>query len=262
MVDGGSVFGQIPRAEWEQCVKPDRKNRIRLALNSLLIRTPSMNILVDTGAGSKRADKFKELYGLNGNKLVKGLKSLGLTARDIQAVVLSNLHFAHGGGCTKLDRTGTAVPTFPKAKYLVQKACWEEANAPNERYKDSFYSDDFLPLEERGLLELMDGDAEVIPGVSVKVTNGPAHGHQIILVERGSEKVAYVSDLIPTPYHVSLPYIAASDENPNETLAQKRRLLQMAAEGGWLLVFGHGNEHRAGYVQQRNGKPKLVPIER
>ena len=261
LLDGGSVFGQIPKAQWEAQVKPDRRNRIRLSLNCLLIQAPGTNILVDTGAGSKRPEHLKEAYGLNGNKLQKGLRTVGLTARDIDLVILTHLQFDHGGGCTKLDRSGSAVPTFPKAKYLVQRDCWEEATCPNERYSDSFYEDDFMPLEEKGMVSFLDGDEEVIPGVTVKVADGPARGHQIVLVERGSEKIAYVGDLIPTPYHLPLKYIQASDETPNSTLDQKRDLLRMASDGGWLIVFGHGYEHRAGYVQQRNGKPLLRPVD-
>lgn len=261
LLDGGSVFGQIPKAQWELQIKPDRRNRVRLGLNTLLIQAPNVNILVDTGAGSKRTDRLKELYGLNGNKLMKGLRGLGLTARDIDIVILTNLHFDHGGGATKLDRSGSAVPTFPKAKYMVQEACWKEANSPNERYRGFYYNDDFLPLEEKGMLTLLDGDSEVIPGVTVKVANGPSQGHQIVLVERGSEKIAYVGDLIPTPYHLPLPSIAALDESPNRTLSQKRNLIRMAVEGGWLIVFGHGHENRAGYVQQRNGKAQLLPVD-
>jgi glyoxylase-like metal-dependent hydrolase (beta-lactamase superfamily II) len=260
MLDGGSVFGQVPKAQWEIQVKPDRRNRIRMGLNCLLIQAPGANILVDTGAGSKRVDRLKEICGLNGNKLQKALRNVGLTARDIDYVILTNLQFDHGGGCTKLDRSGSAVPAFPKAQYLVQRACWEEAQSPNERFADSFYEDDFMPLEEKGLLTLLDGDYEVIPGVGVRVTDGPSTGHQIVLVERGSEKIAYVSDLIPTPYHLPLKYIQASDQCPNETLYQKRDMLRMAVDGGWLIVFGHGYEHQAGYIQQRNGSTQLVPV--
>ena len=261
LLDGGCVFGQVPKAQWELYTKPDRRNRIRLALNCLLIQTPNANILVDTGAGSKRPEKLKETHGLNGNKLLKGLRALGLTARDIDIVVLTHLQFDHGGGCTKLDRSGGAVPTFPKAQYMVQRSCWDQAVNPSERYVGSFYEDDFLPLEEKGLLTFLDGDCEIIPGVTVKVNDGPSAGHQIVLIERGSEKIAYVSDLIPTPYHLPLPHIPALDEHPNNTLAQKRELLNMAIDGGWLVIFGHGYEHRAGYVQQRNGHAQLQPVE-
>ena len=257
LLDGGAVFGQVPKAYWELQMKPDRKNRVRMGLNCLLIQTPTANILVDTGAGAKRPDRLRDAYGLNGNKLLNGLKKHGLTARDIDKVVLTHLHFDHVGGCTKLDRSGTAVPTFPKAEYLVQGASWEEANNPNERGEHSFYSSDFLPLKETGVLTLLDGDTELVPGVSVKVTHGHSDGHQVVLVEAGSERIAYMGDLIPTPYHLPLPNIAALDQSPNDTLSQKRDLLDMAIDGGWLLIFGHANEHRAGYLEQRNGKSQF-----
>ena len=260
LLDGGSVFGQVPKSTWEQHVKPDRRNRVRLALNCLLIRTPENNILVDTGAGSKRADKFKDLYSLNGNKLLKGLREVGLTARDIDTVILSHLSFEHAGGCTKLDRSGNAVPSFPKARYLVQRACWEEAMTPNERFAPYIYEDDFMPLEEKGVLDLIDDDHEVIPGITVKSTNGPSTGHQIVLIQRGGERVVYASDLIPTPYHLPLPYIPAIDQHPNETLVQKRELLDMIMGGGWVVAFGHGNDHSAGYVEERHGRPQLLPV--
>lgn len=260
LLDGGSVFGQVPKSTWEQHVKPDRRNRVRLALNCLLIRTPEHNILVDTGAGSKRAEKLKDLYSLNGNKLLKGLREVGLTARDIDMVILSHLTFEHAGGCTKLDRSGNAVPTFPKARYLVQQTCWEEANSPNERVAPHIYTDDFLPLYDKGVVDLIDAEHEVIPGITVKATSGPSTGHQIVMIQRGGERVVYASDLIPTPYHLPLPYIPAIDEHPNETLVQKRELLEMIMGGGWVVAFGHGNDHRAGYVEERHGRPQLLPV--
>ncbi len=261
LLDGGAMFGPVPKAAWEVNMKPDRKNRIRLGLNCLLIQTAAKTILVDTGAGSKRTDKFRDLYGLNGNKLLRDLRKLNLTARDIDVVVLSHLHYDHSGGCTKLDRAGNAVPTFPKAEYLVQRTCWEEANEPNERDKGTYYEDDFLPLEEAGVLKLLDGDAEIAPGVNVKTTNGHSAGHQIVFVEAGSERIAYVADLMPTPFHVPLTCIGAFDQSPNDTLAEKREMIQTAIEGGWLLVFGHAFSQRAGYIEQRNGKHQLLPVE-
>ena len=173
LMDGGCLFGQVPKTEWELQIKPDRRNRIRLALNCLLIQTPELNILVDTGVGSKRQDKMKELIRLNGNKLLKGLKALGVTARDIDAVILSNLHFDHSGGCTKSTAQARRCPPSPKAKYLVQESSWNEANSPNERYRDIFYEDDFLPLAERDMIDFVDDEYEVIPGLKVKVTMDP-----------------------------------------------------------------------------------------
>jgi glyoxylase-like metal-dependent hydrolase (beta-lactamase superfamily II) len=261
LLDGGAVFGQVPKPLWEQQIKPDRRNRIRLGLNCLLIQTPTKVILVDTGVGTKRADKYRDMYGLHGNKLLKGLKRLGLTARDIDIVVLSHLHFDHGGGCTKLDRSGNSVPAFPRAEFMVQRACWEEAVEPNEREKDLYNLDDFMPLEDSGVLTLLDGDTEIAPGITTKVTNGHSQGHQIVLVEVGSERIAYVADLIPTAHHLPLTSIAAFDHSPNDTMDQKKECLDMVINGGWLLVFGHAFEQRAGYMEQRNGKAHLLPVE-
>ena len=257
LLDGGALFGQVPKALWELQMRPDRKNRVRLGLNCLLIRTPTQNILIDTGAGSKRADKLKDDYGLNGNKLIKQLKKLDLSARDIDTVVLTHLHFDAAGGCTKPDRSGRAIPTFPKAKYLVQKAALDEANDPNERCQRSFHSDDFAPLQEAGVLTLLEGDSEIAPGVRTKVTNGHSDGHQIVLIDAGAERIAFLGELIPTPYHLPLASIAAFDQAPNDALLQKRDLIDMAIREGWLLVFGRAFEHRAGYVGQRNGKSQF-----
>ena len=261
MVDGGYAFGQVPRTEWETQIKPDRRNRVRFAMNSMVIQTPTVNILVDTGVGNKRTDELKESHHINGNKLIRNLKEFDLNARDIDIVVLPHLHFDHSGGCTKLTRTGAAVPIFPRARHLVQKDCWSEAISPNERYEDVFHSEDFLPLQEKGLIELVDGDTEIVPGVTLKVADGPSKGHQVVMVNMGSERIVFAGDLIPTAYHLQANFIAAADEFPNETLVQKKELLDMAMKEGWIIVFGHGQENRSGYVEEWNGRPHLLPKE-
>ena len=261
MVDGGYAFGQVPRTEWETQIKPDRRNRVRFAMNSMVIQTPTVNILVDTGVGNKRTDELKESHHINGNKLIRNLKEFDLNARDIDIVVLTHLHFDHSGGCTKLNRTGAAVPIFPRARHLVQKDCWSEAISPNERYEDVFHSEDFFPLQEKGLIELVDGDTEIVPGVTLKVADGPSKGHQMVMVNMGSERIVFAGDLIPTAYHLQANFIAAADEFPNETLVQKKELLDMAMKEGWIIVFGHGQENRSGYVEEWNGRPHLLPKE-
>ena len=261
MVDGGYAFGQVPKTEWETQIKPDRRNRVRFAMNSMVIKTPDTNILVDTGAGNKRTDQLKESHHINGNKLTRSLKEVGLNARDIDIVVLTHLHFDHSGGCTKLNRSGDAVPIYPKARHIIQEKCWIEAVSPNERFQTIFHKDDFMPLEEKGLIELVDGDSEIAPGVTLKVADGPSKGHQMVLVDMGSERVVFASDLIPTSHHLQANFIAAADEFPNETLVQKKELIDMAMKEGWIIVFGHGQEHRSGYVEEWNGKPYLLPKE-
>ncbi len=260
LIDGGSMFGQVPKSEWELYCKPDRKNRVRLGLNCLLIRNSAGNILINTGAGSKRLERLKESHGLQGNKLIKGLKALGVSARDIDTVVLTDLQYDSTGGSTKLERSGRAIPAFPKATYVVQKAAWDEAMSPDERNRKLYSEEDFLPLEEAGVLNLVEGDTELAPGVSTKVTNGYSNGHQIILVEAGSERIAFLSHLIPTPFHIALSTISAFDKDPGEVIDRKREVIGMALNGGWLMIFGLAQEQSGAYVQQRNGKSQLLPV--
>ena len=259
-IDGGSIFGQVPKSEWELYMKPDRKNRVRVGLNCLLIRSPAGNILVNTGGGNKQAEKLKDSHGLQGNKLLKGLKKLGITARDIDTVVLTDLQFDVAGGCTKLDRSGKAIPAFPKANYVVQKAAWDEANSPDERSRRLYYKDDFLPLEEAGVLTFADGDIELCPGVTTKMTNGYSDGHQIVLVEAGSERMAFLAHLVPTPFHIALSTMTAFDKDPGEVLNQKREIIRMALNSGWMMIFGLAQEQGGAYVEERNGKSQLLPV--
>ncbi|MCH7605259.1 MBL fold metallo-hydrolase [Patescibacteria group bacterium] len=261
LIDGGTIFGAISRSQWELHIKPDRGNRIRLALNCMLVQTPKMNILVDTGAGDKRLDLLKEEIGLNGNKLLKKLHALGLTPRDIGIVILTSLQFDHCGGATKFDRFGNSVPTFPKATYWVQRACWQDALNPNERTAHRFHLDDFLPLEEKGVLEFLDEEDEIIEGLNVKMVGGPSAGHQIVTVARGGEKVVFASDLIPTRYHVPLQWIPSLDSFPNETLEEKRKLLDMIVDGGWIVIFGHGQDIKAGHVERQGDHLRVLPVE-
>ena len=260
LIDGGSMFGQVPKSEWEIYSKPDRKNRVRLGLNCLLIRNSAGNILINTGAGSKRLERLKGSHGLQGNKLIKGLKALGVSARDIDTVVLTDLQYDSAGGSTKLERSGKAIPAFPKATYVVQKSAWDEANAPDERNRKLYNEEDFQPLEEAGVLNLVEGDTELAPGVSTKVTNGYSSGHQIVLVEAGSERIAFLSHLIPTPFHIALSTISAFDKDPGEVINGKREVIGMALNGGWLMIFGLAQEQSGAYVQQRNGKSQLLPV--
>lgn len=260
MKDGGLVFGQIPKIQWELQSKPDRRNRVRLSLSALLVQTPDKNLLIDTGAGNKRMPEMRADFGLNGNKLVRNLRERKLTPRDIDIVVLSNLHFDHSGGCTKLDRDGAPVPMFPNATYMVQEEAWEAAMSPNERYLDSFYEADYGPLADNDQVEFLHGAQEIMPGVETKPMNGPSRGNQVVFLKYGSERIIYAGDLIPTPFHLTPHYIPADAEFPNDTLVQKRELVEMAMEEGWIIVFGHGFECAAGYVHKKNGAAYLVPV--
>lgn len=260
-LDGGSVFGQVPKVAWENSVNTDRKNRITLGLNCLLLQVSGKNVLVDTGVGPKENDKDKENLGLVPSRLLKGLKGVGLTPRDINAVILTHLHFDHSGGCTRLDRAGNLVPTFPKATYYVQRECWNDATNPNERCQASHRPENFLPIEDRSQIELIDGDAEIFPGLNVIVTGGHARGHQMVMFNHGGERVVFLGDIIPTHHHLNLPVISAFDYSPENTLERKREILADAERQGWLIVFSHGHETKAGYLDRRGNTTYLRPVE-
>ena len=262
LLDGGPMFGPVPKVLWERTAKPDRKNRVRLGLNSLLILAPEANVLVDVGIGSKEPEINREIYGHSSSKLQRNLREHGVSIRDIDFVILTHLHFDHCGGSTRLDRDGNIIPTFPNAKYLVQRTAWEEAFNPNERAIPVYGHgiEHLKVLEERGMIDFLDGDTEVTPGVHAIVTDGYSSGHMIVTVNAGSERVMYLSDLIPTPNHLPLPYITAFDRFPEQTLKVKKEMLEKAEREGWLMVFSHGYTERAGYLKRDKNGLSLNPV--
>ena len=153
------------------------------------------------------------------------------------------------------------MPTFPKAKYYVQEACWDEACNPNERCHGTNRADNFLPIEERGQLELLNGDSEIMPGLNVVVTDGHAKGHQMVMVNHGGEKIVFLGDIVPTPHHLNLGVISAFDNSPETTLERKRDLLAQAEKQGWLLVFSHGHDVKAGYLERKGDTGYLRPVD-
>jgi glyoxylase-like metal-dependent hydrolase (beta-lactamase superfamily II) len=204
----------------------------------LLLQVSGKNVLVDTGVGCKEDDLEDEsiaTVGLSHGKLTRGLKSAGLTPKDIDAVVLSHLHFDHTGGCTRLDRSGELVTSFPNATYYTQRASWEEACHPSDRCPAVHKSENFLPLEQYGQLELLDGDTEILPGLNVVVTGGHSSGHQIVLFNHGGERIAYLGDLIPTPHqpdssgYLSLRFIARGDPGTKTGAPGGSRTARLAA---------------------------------
>lgn len=260
-LDAGALFGHVPKVKWQDKVRPDRDNRIPLCLNCLLLQTGGKNILIDTGVGHKETDGLKETFGLVPSRLMKELKDLYLTPRDIDMIILTHLHFDHSGGCTRMDRRGEPVPAFPKATYYVQKACWEEAIHLNGESPLHHRKQDFLPLKDAGCLELLDGDTQLLPGLWVKVTGGHSKGHQVVLINHGGEKIAFLGDLVPTQFHLDTGWVSSYDRYPYEGEEVKRQLLDQAVKDGWLLIFSHGYGCKAGYYVERYGQRLLQPIE-
>jgi len=238
-LDGGAMFGIVPKPVWEKVAVPDERNRVQLSLNPLLVRTGSKNILVDTGIGSKRDAKWNDLYGVDHRWSVpESLRSLGLTTRDIDYVVPSHMHFDHMGGATTLE-AGKPVPTFPRATYLIQRREWEAAHDTNPRTKGSYWTDDFDPLERAGRVKLLDGDEEVAPGVRLQHTNAHTQGHQIVRLESEGRQAVYLGDLMPTSGHLKPAWCMGYDVFPYEVARLKIEILSRAAREDWLLIFDH-----------------------
>ena len=260
-VDGGLMYGVVPKVTWKALSPADSKNRVLVGLNCLLIRSGGKIILIDTGVGTKHTSHNKTVFAMKAGELINDLKVHGLGVEDIDLVALTHLHFDHAGGCTRRSYGDEPVPTFPKATYLVQRQDWEEAAYPSERTSGAYMPEDFLPLEESRQLELLDGDAEIAPGVWLRVTGGHTRGHQIVTIESGDQKVACLGDVLPTAHHLPLHYISAGDIHPTDTLECKRQLLGQAVKERWLLLLSHGHGLRAGYPVYKDGHVTLEPHE-
>ena len=254
-LDGGAMFGVVPKTLWEKKFPADEKNRIKLALNSILIKTAKELILVETGIGGDLDPKFYEYYSVERKPgLVLSLEKLGYQAEDIDLVVNTHLHFDHCGGNTSKNEKGEDVPTFPKAKYIIQKGEWEDALHPSERDKASYLEQNFLPLEKHGLLQLVDGNKEISEGVEVIVVPGHTSRHQCLKVSTGGKVFFFLGDLVPTSAHVGLSYIMSYDLFPQQTLKNKREYFEQAIKEDWILAFNHDPEHFFGKVKKVNNK--------
>jgi len=254
-LDGGAMFGVVPKTLWEKKFPADSQNRIKLGLNSILIKHPSVLILVETGIGSLLDPKYNEYYSVERKPgLLSSLESLGVKAEDIDFVINTHLHFDHCGGNTYVDKQGEVVPTFPNAKYVIQKGEWDYALNPNVRDKPSYLLDSFFPLEILGCLQLVDGDTEIIKGVKVILTPGHTSSQQCVKVQSGEKVLFFLGDMIPTSAHVGLPYIMSYDLFPLETLQNKQKFLDQAIEENWIVAFNHDPLYFFGKISKRDGK--------
>lgn len=272
-LDGGAMFGIVPKVLWNKLNPADEFNRIELRLNCLLIKTPTENILVDTGVGENLDDKFKEIYRVERDfGLIIALEKIGIKPEDINFIINTHLHFDHCGGNTMLpspcpppqvgrDRgKGKFVPTFPRAKYIIQKQEWLDATSPNERTKASYLEENFIPIEEAGQLLLVDGEHEVTSGIKVMVTNGHTRGHQSVIIESDGKKALYLGDLIPTTSHIKIPYIMSYDLYPLDIIEKKKEILKKALQEHWLLIFEHDPKTAFAYLIEKDGKQILEPV--
>lgn len=255
------MFGVVPKVLWEKKAPADAKNRIRLALRSLLVRTGKALVLVETGLGTKTSKKFSEIYEISLDPgLQPSLQSLGLKAEDIDYVINTHLHFDHCGGNTVRNETGAVVPTFPRARYIIQKGEWEAAINPNEREKSSYLSENFLPLKEHGLLELIDGDTMIAEGIEVVLAPGHTARHQCVKVDSQGKTLFYLGDMVPTTSHIGLPYIMSYDLYPLDTLESRKKFYEQAIAEDWILAFVHDPGHYFGKVKKSEKKFEFQPL--
>lgn len=260
-LDGGAMFGVVPRVLWEKRMPPDEQNRIQMGLFCLLIKTGKQNILVNTGIGNKYPPRYQEIYRIqHPPDLISSLAEHKVKPADINIVINTHLHFDHCGGNTIKTLDNTIVPTFPKARYIVQQSEWEKATNPNERTRASYLQENILPLKEADVIDLIDGSKEIVPGIMVKVTGGHTRGHQIVLIESEGQKAVYWSDLIPTIAHLDLPYIMGYDLYPEETLNQKRMLVDQAIKERWVCFWEHDPKVNCGYIERTDKGLTVKPI--
>lgn len=248
-LDGGAMFGTVPKILWEKSNPADEKNRIQMEARALLLKSHNCNILIDTGNGEdfvlkygeKIGPKFADMYNIdpNGPSLLSSLASHGLKPEDIHHVVLTHLHFDHAGGATT-EKNGKLAPTFPNATYWVQQKNLETAQQPNLRERASYYAANFQPLLDAGVLRLLDGPAmNFLPGVSALISNGHTQGQQMIRIEGDNKVLLYCGDVVPTSSHVRIPWLMGYDLHPLELMEEKKKILSQAADNSWYLFFEH-----------------------
>jgi methylmalonyl-CoA epimerase len=254
-LDGGAMFGTVPRTLWEKRLPPDDANRIPLGMRPLVVRNGTQTMIIDAGCGDKMDAKSAQIYRLDRRyHLDHALAEAGLSAEDIDIVLASHLHFDHVGGFTKLGAGGAIVPRFPKAKYFAHRAEWEDATHPHERNRASYLQQDFVPLKDAGVLTLVDDGAEIVPGVRYRRSGGHTAHHQVVTIESGGETAVFTADMYPTSVHVPDPWLMGYDLYPMETLGFKRAFAREAIERNYLLFFEHDPSMAAGYLREKDGK--------
>jgi methylmalonyl-CoA epimerase len=253
-LDGGAMFGVVPRTMWERQTVPDDRGRILLAMRPLLVEADWGRMIIDCGLGDKMDAKSIDIYGIDRTRhLDHALAECQVSAGDIDVVLATHLHFDHfGGATTRVDRR--LVPRFAAARYVIRSAEWDDATHPHERSRASYLADDFVPLGGAGVVEFVDEDTEVRPGVRVVRTGGHCANHQVVFIESGGKTAVFTADLIPTTAHVRDVWVMGYDLFPMETLAFKKRFIRDAIDREYLVFFEHDPIVAAGYIKEQNGR--------
>ncbi|PTM12991.1 MAG: MBL fold metallo-hydrolase [Bacteroidetes bacterium] len=263
-LDGGAMFGVVPKQLWQRLNPPDEQNLCTWAMRCLLIETADRKILVDTGIGNKQDERFRSHFHPHGEATLLGsLAARGLAPADITDVLLTHLHFDHVGGALMLDAQGHPVPTFPNATYWSNERHWRWAMEPNPREAASFLKENFLPLQTQGrvqFLDVQDDDLPWLPGIKLRFVYGHTEAMMLPIIEHAGQTLVYAADLLPSSYHLGLPYVMSYDVRPLLTLEEKARLLADATAGNWIIAFEH--DPRLGATRlQTNEKGRWVAGE-
>ena len=258
-LDGGAMFGVVPKPLWERRAPADARNRIRLSMRPLLVRG-DRTLVIDAGVGEKMDPKSIEIYAIDRTPtLGDGLAAAGLGEADVDLVLASHLHFDHAGGFTRRDPSGALVPVFPRARYVARTAEFEDATHPNERNRASYLIENYGPLGDAGVLDLIPGDATIMPGVRVVRTGGHTMHHQIVYIESGGRTAVFAADLIPTTAHIDNAWVMGYDLYPMDTLAFKRAFIREAIDREYLIFFEHDPDLAAGVIREANGRRFVEP---
>ena len=259
-LDGGAMFGVIPKTLWEKKAPPDERNRIRMAMRCILVQG-ARRMLIDAGSGDKMTPKQAEIYRFERDfNLSHALPGAGVAPEDIDIVLATHLHFDHAGGFTQRGPDGKVRPRFPRAQYIIRRGEWEDATHPDERTKGSYFFENYVPLAEHNVLQLVDADAAIMPGVRVRRTGGHTMHHQVVMIESGGKTAVFAADLLPTAAHLPEVWIMGYDLFPHDTLNFKRDFLREAVEREYLIIFEHDPDIAAGYIREKDGKRYIEPV--
>jgi glyoxylase-like metal-dependent hydrolase (beta-lactamase superfamily II) len=259
-LDGGAMFGIVPKPLWEKRAPADGRNRITLGLRPLVVRG-ARTMIIDAGIGDKMDAKSADIYGLDrSSSLAHSLHEAGIRAGDIEIVLATHLHFDHAGGFTSRDSSGGIRPSFPRAQYVVRRGEWEDATHPHERNRASYLSENYVPLMQAGVLQLVDDDATIMPGVKVRRSGGHTMHHQVVMIESGGRTAVFAADMIPTTAHIDNAWLMGYDLYPMDTLAFKKAFIAEAIEREYLIFFEHDPQMAAGYIRERDGKRSVEAV--